>query len=1125
MTDKKQCTRLCYLSHPPPKNTATWKSAYGPTTRLKHPTEKRPVRIPSKISFIALCTYLSILSITPAVQAQNTTINTGETVTIPGTYATPWSIGNLYINGAMNIQSSGEVSSTSGHIGYSAGSTGNVTVDGSGSNWTSSGAMYVGNNGAGELTIVNGGTVSNTSAYIGNSAGSSGTVTVDGIGSNWTSSSSLIVGSYGTGILTISNGGTVSNNTSALIGRYSGSTSGVTVDGNGSSWINNGLLYLGDEGTGELIIRNGGTVSNTSATIGRYAGGSGTVTVDGSGSSWTSSGALTVGNYGTGELTISNSGTASNNTSAFVGRYSGSSGTVTVDGISSNWINNGTLDVGYEGTGVLTIRNGGTVSNTTGYIGTEASSSGTVTVDGSDSSWSSSFALSIGHYGTGTLTISNGGTVNNNISTLIGRYPGSSGAVTVDGSGSSWINNGILYVGDEGTGELTIRNGGTVSNNTSATIGRYAGGLGTVIVDGSGSSWISNGTLTIGNEGTGVLTIRNSGLVNATGGVAVGVNTTGSANLSLTSGGTLQTQVLTAGSGTVTVTFDNGILRALADNASFITGFAPGELFIDAGGLTVDDNGYAIATDSSIFSGVGGLTKTGSGTLTLGGVNTYSGATTITSGTLKAGIAGAFSAPSAYTVGSNATLDLGSHDQRIASLVNSGTVRISSAASANPVGATLTVNGNYLSNGGSLYLRTVLGDDSSPTDRLVADSVTTGANGATRLYVINAGGVGADTSGNGIEVVQVATTSDNNAFILGAPVTAGAYEYILSYNANQNWYLTNTDPTGNDESAHDDLSSRLAGMLYGGVLYNPNIGSYLGNQYAAASMFHHNVFDRKNSPRSPDRTLWARTSYNTVKSDLLGSKQEVDIKTGILQIGADLLQHDRLVAGVYGGYGHSKVDNTSRQTGTTANGTVNGYHLGVYGNWTPERNEQNHNKGLYVDGWAYYAWYNNKLAGNAQYSQTKYNSTGYAVSSEVGYGFELWQQGTTSWILQPHAQVSYTHISADSFTDSHGTRYSNNQSSGWQTRLGARLHWQQIADEYGINPFIEANWLHNTLNNGVSLNGVAMQSDIGKNAGELKLGFRGQVNESLSAWSHVGMTYGRENFKRYELQLGMGWQW
>ena len=75
-----------------------------------------------------------------------------------------------------------------GYIGCTSGSTGTVTVDGTGSTWTNSGDLYVGYYGNGTLNITGGGAVSNTNGYIGYNSGSTGTVTVDGTGSKWTNS-------------------------------------------------------------------------------------------------------------------------------------------------------------------------------------------------------------------------------------------------------------------------------------------------------------------------------------------------------------------------------------------------------------------------------------------------------------------------------------------------------------------------------------------------------------------------------------------------------------------------------------------------------------------------------------------------------------------------------------------------------------------------------------------------------------------------------------------------------------------------------------------------------------------------------------------------------------------------
>ncbi|WP_126981193.1 autotransporter outer membrane beta-barrel domain-containing protein, partial [Saezia sanguinis] len=140
----------------------------------------------------------------------------------------------------------------------------------------------------------------------------------------------------------------------------------------------------------------------------------------------------------------------------------------------------------------------------------------------------------------------------------------------------------------------------------------------------------------------------------------------------------------------------------------------------------------------------------------------------------------------------------------------------------------------------------------------------------------------------------------------------------------------------------------------------------------------------------------------------------------------------------------------------------------------------------------------NQLSGAAQSHTSKYDSSGYALSAEIGYGIEINRhEDGSAWILEPHAQVIYSHLEADNFYDSHGTWYSNNQASGYQTRLGARLYGQLATDQKGVAPFIELNWLHNNVDNGVQLNGMALSSDIGRNVGEVKIGVQGELTERL----------------------------
>ena len=75
--------------------------------------------------------------------------------------------------------------------------------------------------------------------------------------------------------------------------------------------------------------------------------------------------------------------------------------------------------------------------------------------------------------GGGTLTIRNGGAVSNGFGSLA-MHSGSTGAATVDGTGSTWTNSADLHVGYCGTGTLTIRNGGSVSASTASLPARPA---------------------------------------------------------------------------------------------------------------------------------------------------------------------------------------------------------------------------------------------------------------------------------------------------------------------------------------------------------------------------------------------------------------------------------------------------------------------------------------------------------------------------------------------------------------------------------------------------------------------------------------------------------------------------
>ena len=129
---------------------------------------------------------------------------------------------------------------------------------------------------------------------------------------------------------------------------------------------------------------------------------------------------------------------------------------------------------------------------------------------------------------TGTATIQNSANVTLG-SLFLGDYPGANGQVTVTGSGTKLSLKGdpsvdevagVLLVGNDGVGSLTVSGGASLTEDITSTLApaavAYASdGTGTVIVTGAKSSWTTNGTLEIGRRGLGKTTIASGGSLNA----------------------------------------------------------------------------------------------------------------------------------------------------------------------------------------------------------------------------------------------------------------------------------------------------------------------------------------------------------------------------------------------------------------------------------------------------------------------------------------------------------------------------------------------------------------------------------------------------------------------------------
>lgn len=117
-------------------------------------------------------------------------------------------------------------------------------------------------------------------------------------------------------------------------------------------------------------------------------------------------------------------------------------------------------------------------------------------------------------------------------------------------------------------------------------------------------------------------------------------------------------------------------------------------------------------------------------------------------------------------------------------------------------------------------------------------------------------------------------------------------------------------------------------------------------------------------------------------------------------------------------------------------------------------------------------------------------------------------------------------VKADSFTEKNGTRVESEGDGNIQTRLGTRLfikgHSQLDEGKQRIfEPFIEANWIHNTRDFGVSMGGVDVKQAGARNIAELKTGVESQINRNVNLWGNVAQQIGDKGYSDTSAMLGL----
>jgi fibronectin-binding autotransporter adhesin len=668
------------------------------------------------------------------VYTGNTTVNAGI-LTFSG-------LGNIY-NGLDN---SATVSVASGAQIVASSTAFNVLGFGSGATWTVAGTIN--SSGGGPQTLpatvnLNNGTLTGVAnASFGTfttNPGYTNTLTANGA-SNLISSANF--GMAGTATLALSTPlGTDALSVTAPLG-LSGQGGVLTKSGlgtvtlsatnvyTGGTTLNQGTLSLSTNGTlgastGTLTVNNNNNVAPGNATILNLATAINTAV-------GSLSGTIATPISGTNTITINTQtgrGFTVNQTTP--GTYAGviagagsftktGSATLTLQG-TNTYTAGSTISAGS-----LQLGNGGTTGALTGTA--SITNNANLTINRSNAFSQATDLANRAITGTGSFTQAGGGNTTLSVAnSYTGNTTVSAGTLTFSGLGNIYVGSGNSAIVSVAAGAQIVASssannvlglGAAATWTVAGTINSSGGGAQTL----PGIINLNNGTLTgVANGSFGTFTtnpghtttLTANGASNLISSANFGMpgNTLalstplGTDALSVTAPlglSTSQTGALTkSGLGTVTLSATNPYAGATTINAGSLrlgngstTGSLTGTASItNNANLTVNrSNAFTQVTDlnNKAIGGTGSFTQAGGGTTTLSLTNTYSGATTVSSGTLI--VNGSISTSVLTTVQTGATL--GGSGTVGALTINSGGF----FSPGNSPGIT-TVNGNYTQNG------------------------------------------------------------------------------------------------------------------------------------------------------------------------------------------------------------------------------------------------------------------------------------------------------------------------------------------------------------------------------------------------------------------------------------------
>ncbi|EAC1529595.1 autotransporter adhesin Ag43 [Escherichia coli H10] len=564
------------------------------------------------------------------------------------------------------------------------------------------------------------------------------------------------------------------------------------------------------------------------------------------------------------------------------------------------------------------------------------------------------------------------------------------------------LNGGYQYVHKDG---LALN---TVINEGGWQVVKTGGAAGNTTIN-------QNGELRVhaGGEATAVTQNTGGALVTSTAATVTGTNRLGhfsvgngmADNVVLENGGRLD--VLESHSAWKTLVDDGGTLAVSAGGkATDVTITSGGALIADSGATVEGTNASGKFSIDGISGQASGLLLENGGSFTVNAGGQASNTTVGYRGTLTLAAGGSLSGRTQLSKG--ASMVLNGDVVSTGDIVNAGEIRFDNQTTQDAVLSRAVAKGdapvtfhklttsNLTGQGGTINMRVRL-DGSNASDQLVINGGQ--ATGKTWLAFTNVGNsnLGVATSGQGIRVVdaQNGATTEEGAFALSRPLQAGAFNYTLNRDSDEDWYLRS-------ENAYRAEVPLYASMLTQAMDYDRILAGSRSHQTG--------VNGENNSVRLSIQG--GHLGHDNNGGIARGATPESSGSYGFVRLESDLLRTEvagmSVTTGVYGAAGHSSVD-VKDDDGSRA-GTVrdDAGSLGGYLNLTHT------SSGLWADIVAQGTRHSMKASSDN--NDFRARGWGWLGSLETGLPFSI----TDNLMLEPQLQYTWQGLSLDDGQDNAG---------------------------------------------------------------------------------------------------------